>query len=80
MGSRYVQVRSVNVSMFRHNSGRQRHMNDEAFALFKEALEDVLAFERGERRDLKVTRIQAPALRKPSHLKTLPASDRMRRE
>jgi len=35
-------------------------MNDEAFALFKEAVEHALAFERGERRDLGVTRIKAP--------------------
>ena len=33
-------------------------MSDEAFADLKEAMEDALAFERGERRDLKVTRIQ----------------------
>ena len=35
-------------------------MSDEAFADLKGAMEDALAFERGERRDLKVTRIQAP--------------------
>ena len=35
-------------------------MRDEAFADLREALEGALAFERGERRDLKVTRIQAP--------------------
>jgi hypothetical protein len=35
-------------------------MSDEAFADLKEALEGALAFERGERRDLNVTRIQAP--------------------
>ncbi len=39
-------------------------MSDEAFADPKEATEDVLAFERGERRNLKVTRIQAPSLPK----------------
>ena len=35
-------------------------MSDEAFADLKEAMEDALAFERGKRRDLKVTRIQSP--------------------
>lgn len=36
------------------------YMSDEAFADLKEAIEDALAFERGQRRKLKVTRIQAP--------------------
>lgn len=36
------------------------YMSDEAFADLKEALESALAFERGDRRDLNVTRIQAP--------------------
>ena len=35
-------------------------MSDEAFADLKEAMEGALAFERGQRRDLKVTRIRAP--------------------
>lgn len=35
-------------------------MSDDAFSDLKAALEDALAFERGERRDLKVKRIQAP--------------------
>ena len=35
-------------------------MSDDAFADIKEAVEDALAFERGERRNLHVTRIQAP--------------------
>jgi hypothetical protein len=35
-------------------------MSDEAFADLKEALEEALAFERGEQRDLHVTRIRAP--------------------
>jgi hypothetical protein len=39
---------------------KTRHMGDEAFADLKEALEGALAFERGERRDLHVTRIRAP--------------------
>ena len=35
-------------------------MSDEAFADLKAAMEDALAFERGQRDGLKVTRIQAP--------------------
>lgn len=35
-------------------------MTDEAFADLKEAMEDAVAFEHGRRRDLKVTRVQAP--------------------
>jgi len=35
-------------------------MSDEAFADLKEAMEEALAFERGKRGDLKVTRIQGP--------------------
>jgi hypothetical protein len=41
-------------------------MSDEAFADLKEAMEDALAFERGERRNLKVSRIQAPRRPKAS--------------
>ena len=36
------------------------YMSDKAFANLKEAMEDALAFERGKRRDLKVTRINVP--------------------
>ena len=36
------------------------YMSNEAFADLKAAIEDALAFERGERPNLKVTRIQAP--------------------
>ncbi len=42
-------------------------MSDDAFADLKEALEGALAFERGERRDLNVTRVQAPRRRKRCH-------------
>jgi putative transcriptional regulator len=35
-------------------------MSDEAFANLKESMEDAVAFERGKRRELKITRIQAP--------------------
>ncbi len=41
-------------------------MNDEAFADLREAMEDALAYERGELRNLKVSRIQAPP--RPRHL------------
>lgn len=41
-------------------TNKANHMSDEAFGDLKEALEGALAFERGERRDLKVTRLQAP--------------------
>jgi putative transcriptional regulator len=36
------------------------YMSDDAFGDLKEAMEGALAFEHGESRDLKVTRIQAP--------------------
>src|SRR4030095_11825755 len=39
---------------------KTNYMSGEAFADLKEAMEDALAFERGQRRDLRVTRIQAP--------------------
>jgi hypothetical protein len=35
-------------------------MSDKAFSVLRKALEEALAFERGERRDLLVTRIQTP--------------------
>ena len=41
-------------------TNKTNYMGDEAFTELKEALEDALAFERGKRRDLMVTRIQAP--------------------
>jgi hypothetical protein len=41
-------------------TNKTNYMSDEAFAELKGAMEDSLAFERGKRRDLKVTRIQAP--------------------
>jgi hypothetical protein len=36
------------------------NMRDETFINLKKALDDALAFEPGKRRDLNVTRIQAP--------------------
>ncbi|HKO98680.1 MAG TPA: helix-turn-helix domain-containing protein [Pyrinomonadaceae bacterium] len=44
----------------RVQTNKTNYMSDEAFADLKEAMEGAVAFERGERRDLKVTRIQAP--------------------
>jgi hypothetical protein len=40
------------------NADRPTHMSDGAFADLKKALEDALAFERGERRELRITRIE----------------------
>jgi hypothetical protein len=44
----------------RVRTNKTNYMSDEAFADLKDALEDALAFERGKRRNLRVTRIQAP--------------------
>ena len=41
-------------------TNKSNYMSADAFADLKEAMEDALAFERGQRRELKVTRIQAP--------------------
>ena len=41
-------------------TNKTNYMSDQAFSDLKEAMEDALAFERGKRHDLKVTRIQAP--------------------
>lgn len=41
-------------------TNKTNYMSDEAFADLKEAMEDAAVFERGRRRDLKVTRVQAP--------------------
>ena len=41
-------------------TNKTNYMSDEGFADLKAAMEGALAFERGKRRDLKVTRIQAP--------------------
>lgn len=41
-------------------TNKSNYMSDDAFAHLKEALDGALAFERGQRRDLKVKRIQAP--------------------
>jgi hypothetical protein len=39
---------------------KSNYMSDEAFASLTEAMEEALAFERGERRDLEITRVRAP--------------------
>jgi putative transcriptional regulator len=44
----------------RVQTNKTNYLSDEAFADLKEAMEDALAFERGRRPDLKVTRIRAP--------------------
>lgn|SRR5215213_5313290 len=44
----------------RVQTNKANYMTDEAFADLKEAMEDALAFERGARRNLKITRIRAP--------------------
>jgi hypothetical protein len=41
-------------------TNKTNYMSDGAFAELKQAMEDALAFERGKRRDLRVTRIQVP--------------------
>jgi len=41
-------------------TNKRSYMSDEAFADLKEAMEGALGFERGERSNLKVTRLQAP--------------------
>jgi putative transcriptional regulator len=41
-------------------TNKSNYMSDEAFADLKEAMEGALAFERGRRRNAKVSRIQVP--------------------
>lgn len=41
-------------------TNKRDYMSDGAFGDIKKAMEGALTFERGERRDLKVTRIQTP--------------------
>jgi len=45
-------------------TNKTNYMSEEAFGDLKEAMEGALAFERGERRELKVTRVQAAATAK----------------
>jgi len=44
----------------RVQTSKANYMSEDAFAHLKEAMKDAVAFERGGRRVLKVTRIQAP--------------------
>ena len=44
----------------RAQTNKTNYMSDEGFADLKQAMEDALAFERGKRSGLKITRIQAP--------------------
>jgi DNA-binding transcriptional regulator YiaG len=44
---------------------KSNYMSDEMFADLKEALEDALAYERGERTDLRVTRVTVQRPPKP---------------
>ncbi len=44
----------------RAQTNKTNYMSDEAFADLKQAMEGALAFERGKRHGLKITRIQAP--------------------
>ena len=41
-------------------TNKTNYMTNEALADLKSAMEDALGFQRGKRRDLKVTRVQAP--------------------
>ena len=54
-------------------TNKTNYMSDEAFAELKQAMEDALAFERGERRDLKVTQIQVPRRQRQCRLEILRA-------
>ena len=44
-------------------TNKRNYMSDEGFADLKEAMEDAVAFEGSKRRNLRVTRIQAPRQR-----------------
>lgn len=44
----------------RVQTNKTNYVSDEAFADINEAMKDALAFERGERRNLKVTTLCAP--------------------
>ena len=48
---------------------KRNYMSDEAFSELKKAMEDALVFEHGKRRDLKITKVQAP---RPPQGKDLP--------
>jgi len=56
----------VTKALGRFKAVAQFYISDEAFAALKQVLEDVRAFERGERLGLKVTRIEGPRPTKAS--------------
>ena len=51
---------------------KSTYMSDETFADLKGALEDALAYERGERTDLRVTRVAVPRPPKPFFVNAIP--------
>jgi hypothetical protein len=51
---------------YRAQTSNADSMSDEAFANLKQALEDAVAFERGERRGLRAKQIQGSSLPKTS--------------
>jgi len=51
-------------------SQQNEHMSEKAFADLEEAVKNALAFERGQRRDLTVTRVQSPRPQKARNQKT----------
>ena len=55
-------------------TNKTNYMSDEAFADLKEAIEEALDFERGKRRNLQITRMQAPRTPKAVFPKTPPNS------
>ncbi len=55
---------------------RERYMSGKAFADLKQALEDALAYQRGNNRSLNATRIQKPRLSKAGSLKRTLAEPR----
>jgi hypothetical protein len=55
---------------------KANYLTHEAFADLKQALDDALAFERRERRDLNVTRVEAPQPPKAMSTKDIPLSDK----
>jgi hypothetical protein len=57
-------------------TNKTNYMSDDAFAELKDAMEDALAFEHGKRRNLKVTRIQAPRPPRQCHRGILFRSDK----
>jgi hypothetical protein len=57
-------VKKAAKSTRKGRTNKTNYVSDEAFANLKKALEGALAFERGERPNLKVTRIRVPCGRR----------------